>query len=1016
MDPQPAAPSVVAVVVTHDAGPWLEEALAGLGAQDYPAFSVLVIDAASATDPTPCVAAVLPGAYIRRLGENPGYGATTNEVLRMVEGASFLVLCHDDIAPAPDAIRLMVEEALRSNAGIVGPKLVAWDDPERLLQVGLAIDRTGTPSPLVDRGELDQAQHDSVRDVFAVPGACTLVRADLFAELGGFDAAITFLGDDVDLCWRAQVLGARVVVAPQARVRHREALADRRPHDDRRRLQTRHRLRSLLTCYGALSLVRRLPLAILTSLAEIVYALAAGRRAQAVDVASAWTWNLNDLGTLRRRRRDTQRRRRVPDRDIARLQSTTNPRLRAFLRGADGSATAGITDAGRELLGTVRTGPRRAFLLTWIAIVAVLLVGSRDVVNGRLTALGQFAPFPEHATTFIRHFLSGWRFAGLGSEQPAPTAFAILGFLGSVLLGGMGLLQKILTLGAIPIGIAGAWRLARPLTGSTGRARLVAPVVYAAMPLAYNAFAGGHWAGLVAYAVLPYALARLLAATGLEPWGGDARPLRDQVIALGLLTAIGAALAPTLVVLIPLVAVGLVVGSVLAGALDAALRALAVAVGASIVAAVLCFPWVLTFVLPGSEWSTFAGVEHASSGRFGALLRFQTGPLGAPPIGWAFLVAAVLPLLIGREWRLAWAIRLWFVALASFGTAWIGARGWSPVPLPEAEVVLAPAAIALTLATALGLIAFELDLPFARFGWRQVASLTAAAAVVVGTIPVLGAALGGRWHLPHTDYATSLAWMHSEADGAAFRVLWVGDARALPLDGWDLGDGLAYGVSRDGTPTALDLWPPSSDGATRLLPDALRVARAGGTTRLGRLLAPMGVRYIVVPSRAAPDEDVPRHRPPPDLDAALAAQLDLKRLQVDPSATVYQNVAAAPLRAALPAGVDATSRPPLGVDLSGATPVMPSTREAVSWNGDVPNREAFLSEASSSNWRLNVNGEPVTRRKAFGWANSFANERTGNASLGFRTPFTSRLLLLVELALWVLAIRWALRHRRALQS
>jgi hypothetical protein len=178
--------------------------------------------------------------------------------------------------------------------------------------------------------------------------------------------------------------------------------------------------------------------------------------------------------------------------------------------------------------------------------------------------------------------------------------------------------------------------------------------------------------------------------------------------------------------------------------------------------------------------------------------------------------------------------------------------------LPEAEVVLAPAAIALTLATALGLIAFELDLPFARFGWRQVASLTAAAAVVVGPIPVLGAAL--------------------------------------------------------------------------------------------------------------------------------------------------------------PAGVDATSRPPLGVDLSGAAAVMPSTPGAVSWAGDVPHREVVVSEASNSNWRLNVDGEPVTRRKAFGWANSFANERAGNASLGFRTPLTSRLLLLVELALWVLAIRWALRHRRALHA
>lgn len=1016
MDPQPTAPSVVAVVVTHDAGPWLEEVLACLGAQDYPALSVLVIDAASAADPTPRVASVLPGAYIRRLGENPGFGATANEVLRMVEGASFLVLCHDDVAPEPDVVRLMVEEALRSNAGIVGPKLVDWNDPERLLQVGLNADRTGTPSSLVERDELDQAQHDAVRDVFAVPGGCTLVRADLFAELGGFDAAITLLGDDVDLCWRAQVLGARVVVAPQARVRHREALPERHAVDDRRRLQARHRVRSLLKCYGGLSLVRAVPVALLLSLAEIVYALAAGRRDQAGDIASAWTWNLRDHRALRQARRDTQRRRRVPDREVARLQTARNPRLRAFLRGPDGRAAPGIADAGRDLLGSIRTGPRRAFLMTWMAIVAVLVVGSREIVDDRLTAIGQFAPFPDQPTTFFRHFFSGWRFAGLGSEQPAPTAFALLGTAGSVLLGGMGLLQKLLTLGAIPIGIAGAWRLARPLTGSTGRARLVAPVVYAAVPLPYNAFAEGQWAGLVAYAVLPYALARLAAATGLEPFDGDRRSVRDQALALGLLTAVGAAFVPTLAVLVPLVAVGILVGSVVAGAVDAATRAVVVAVGGSLVAAVLCFPWVLTFVLPGAEWSTFAGVEHPASGRLGELLRFETGPLGAPPIGWAFLVAAVLPLLIGREWRLAWAIRLWFVALASFGTAWVGARGWSPVPLPRDDVVLAPAAIALTLAIALGLIAFELDLPGYRFGWRQVASLTSAAAVVVAMVPVLGAALDGRWNLPATDYDRSLSWMRDAGGGGAFRVLWVGDPRALPLDGWELGDGLAYAVSRGGAPSALELWPPSSDGATRLIPDALRVARRGATTRLGRLLAPMGIRYLVVPTRGAPADDVRRHAPPPDLDAALAAQLDLERLQADQFAVVYHNVAAAPLRAALPSGTDPTVNPPLGADLSGAQPILSSAPDAVSWRGGVASSPVFLSEASSSGWRLEVAGDPVTRRKAYGWANAFTNDTAGRASLGFRTPLLFRVTLVVELLLWVLAARWALRHRRSLAA
>ena len=123
----------------------------------------------------------------------------------------------------PTAVRAMVEEAFRSNAGIVTPKVVEWDDPTRLLSVGESADKTGVRAPIVERGELDQEQHDAVRDVFCAPGGCTLVRADLFAVLGGFDPAMELLGEDLDLSWRAQVAGARVVAVPAAVVRHVQA-------------------------------------------------------------------------------------------------------------------------------------------------------------------------------------------------------------------------------------------------------------------------------------------------------------------------------------------------------------------------------------------------------------------------------------------------------------------------------------------------------------------------------------------------------------------------------------------------------------------------------------------------------------------------------------------------------------------------------------------------------------------------------------------------------------------------
>ncbi len=224
-------PPVVAVVVAHDPGVWFEETLASLAAQDYPELAVLVLDVGGDGELTTRVAGVLPDAFVRHLGTDGGFGPSANLVGEMVEGASYYLFCHDDVVLDPDAVHIMVEESFRSNAGIVSPKIVRWDDPAMLLHVGMSADKTGSVVDRVQPGEIDHGQYDAVRDVFVAPGGCMLVRADLFAELGGFAPEISSMGEDLDLSWRAQVAGARVVVAPDARIRHRETMAagDRLP-------------------------------------------------------------------------------------------------------------------------------------------------------------------------------------------------------------------------------------------------------------------------------------------------------------------------------------------------------------------------------------------------------------------------------------------------------------------------------------------------------------------------------------------------------------------------------------------------------------------------------------------------------------------------------------------------------------------------------------------------------------------------------------------------------------------
>ena len=61
----------------------------------------------------------------------------------MVEGSAFFLFCHDDVRLEPDAVHLMVEAAFRTNAGVVSPKVVAYEDPLVLLHVGQTCDRFG---------------------------------------------------------------------------------------------------------------------------------------------------------------------------------------------------------------------------------------------------------------------------------------------------------------------------------------------------------------------------------------------------------------------------------------------------------------------------------------------------------------------------------------------------------------------------------------------------------------------------------------------------------------------------------------------------------------------------------------------------------------------------------------------------------------------------------------------------------------------------------------------------------
>jgi hypothetical protein len=241
----------------------------------------------------------------------------------------------------------------------------------------------------------------------------------------------------------------------------------------------------------------------------------------------------------------------------------------------------------------------------------------------------------------------------------------------------------------------------------------------------------------------------------------------------------------------------------------------------------------------------------------------------------------------------------------------------------------------------------------------------------------------------------------------------LGDPDVLPLAGWEVDDEVAYGTSIDGVPVVQDQWAGPEQGATERLGDAVRTALAGDTNRLGATLGTMGVRYVVVPLRLAPDADE-EFEPAPQLLSALEDQLDLARIDLTSSLIVYENAAWVPVPGsvhALESGVAEEAAIEDPDRLAAAVPVLEPSGFAA-FDGELGDGTLiYLAADYSSRWRLDVEGEEQAHRRALEWANAYAVGDSGAASLEYETPLTRTGLLLVQAILWVAVIILVIRAR-----
>jgi GT2 family glycosyltransferase len=321
--------TVTAVVVCYDERPAeLREAIDGLISQTRPPEEILVVDNGGGT-----LAGELDGYHGSVRGimapSNLGYPPAINFAAARASG-DYLFCLNPDAVPQADCLeRLSVIAEADARVAIAGAQI--------LLEDGLTRNAGANPvhplgiSPAGGHGL--PREHGAPRDVLVVSGACCLIRRSTFIELHGFVEEFFLYYDDVDLGWRANLAGHRVVYDPGATVSHSYAFERR---GKKWLYLERNRLFTLLANYELPTLLLLAPLAALAEAGLLVVAAIQGWLPQKL---AAYRSVLSLRQRIVAQRRFVASSRRRSDAELfglfdPRLDSTLIPRAGALIANA----------------------------------------------------------------------------------------------------------------------------------------------------------------------------------------------------------------------------------------------------------------------------------------------------------------------------------------------------------------------------------------------------------------------------------------------------------------------------------------------------------------------------------------------------------------------------------------------------------------------------------------------------------------------------------------------------------
>lgn len=188
--------------------------------------TVIVADNASTDNSLEVLEKEFPNCSTIVLSENYGFAGGYNKALAQVK-ADYYVLLNSDVEVTEGWLTPLISfMETHLEVAACQPKLLSEQDKTSFEYAGGSggfIDKYGYPfcrGRIFDTIEVDKGQYDKPMSVFWATGACLMVRSSDYWAVNGLDNSFFAHNEEIDFCWRLQLLGKKIYCLPNSVVYH----------------------------------------------------------------------------------------------------------------------------------------------------------------------------------------------------------------------------------------------------------------------------------------------------------------------------------------------------------------------------------------------------------------------------------------------------------------------------------------------------------------------------------------------------------------------------------------------------------------------------------------------------------------------------------------------------------------------------------------------------------------------------------------------------------------------------